>query len=87
MKVMWSVPTDDYWNEVRRRRRRPSLSPVPRDPGPADARDGRRSFAQFADHLDLSDIETTEFEMNRSLWFLQRPQGQGRLGHRQGPRG
>src|SRR5262249_38721763 len=72
MKVMWSVPTDEYWNEVHLdvagHRYRPYLETLT-----LPARDTAESFRQFAEQIDLTDIELTESAMNRSLWNVQQP--------------
>ena len=71
MNVLWSVPVDEYWNEVCQEiaahRYRGYLEAMTK------SGDRQTQFQQFADKLDLTDIETTETEMNRALWNLGRP--------------
>ena len=71
MKVLWSVPVDDFWNEVREEIAGHRYSGYLESM--TGARDARAKFQQFAERLDLTDIETTETEMNRGLWSLGRP--------------
>ncbi len=75
LRMMLSVPTGDYWNEVRQdvagHRYRGYLEIF----GPP-APDNLAKFQQFADQLDLTDIEMTERPMNEALFRLQRPKAQ-----------
>ena len=72
MKVLLSMPTDELWDEVRQDVAdhpyagylESLLSPKP---------ESAARYLLFADGLDLTDIETTESAMNRSLWNLERP--------------
>jgi tetratricopeptide (TPR) repeat protein len=74
MKVLWSVPVDEYWNEVREEIAGHRYSGYLESM--TLAQDAQTKFRQFADSLDLTDIETTETEMSRSLWSLGRPHDQ-----------
>jgi tetratricopeptide (TPR) repeat protein len=71
MKYRWAVPVDEYWNEVRPEIGGHRYSPFLEIMTPAP--DAQAKFRQFAERLDLADVETTENEMNRSLWNLGRP--------------
>ncbi len=78
MKHFWGVPVDEYWNEVRAEivghRYSPFLEIM-------TANEGRWArFRQFAERMDLADIETTEHEMIRSLWNLGRPRDKAAWG-------
>src|SRR5262249_10349354 len=79
MKGLWSVPVDEYWNEVHldvaAHRYRPYLETLA-----LPARDTAESFQQFADRIDLTEIETTESPMNRKLWSLDRPRAKAAWG-------
>jgi tetratricopeptide (TPR) repeat protein len=58
MKVMWSVPVDEYWKEVKAsvtsHRYRPYLETLALPPQVSSP-----AFRQFAERIDLSDIEMT----------------------------
>ncbi len=71
MKVLWSVPVDDFWHDAREEVAGHRYSGYLESM--TSAQDSRAKFQQFAERLDLTDIETTETEMNRSLWNLGRP--------------
>ncbi len=62
MKHKWSVPVDDYWNEVKAdvasHRYRPYLE-ILALPAPVST----PAFQRFAEHFDLSNIERTADEM------------------------
>jgi tetratricopeptide (TPR) repeat protein len=70
MKVMWSVPVDDYWKEVKAdvasHRYRPYLETLA-----LPSHLSYPAFGQFAEHVDLSDIERTQGAM---ITFLSRYQ-------------
>lgn len=70
MRVMWSVPVDQYWNEVlldvADHRYRPYLENLA-----LPTRESADAFARFAEKLDLTEIEPSETEMNRALWNLE----------------
>ena len=72
MRMMWSVPTDEYWNEVRLdvagHRYLPYLESLA-----LIAPDVAERFYQFADKIDLADVEPTEATMNHTLNLLDRP--------------
>lgn len=68
MTSIWAVPADDYWEEVqdlvdKRHRYRPFLELMGNPAG------GAQQFIWFADHLDLTDIETSQ---HRMMEFLPR---------------
>ncbi len=71
MKYMWAVPVEEYWNEVRPEigghRYSPFLEIMTTAP------DALAKFRQFAERMDLADIEMTEHQMNQTLWNLGRP--------------
>src|SRR5262249_21644072 len=71
MKHMWSVPVEDYWNEVREEIAGHRYAPFLETK--TTARDAQAKVRQFAERLDLADVEMTEHDMNRSLWGLGRP--------------
>jgi tetratricopeptide (TPR) repeat protein len=66
MKNRWSVPVDEYWNEVKddvaSHRYRPYLETLA-----LPWQVSSRTFHQFADRFDLSDVEVTAHEMMRLL--------------------
>ncbi len=72
MRMMWSVPTEEYWNEIQldvaAHRYRPYLETLA-----VNAPDAAARFYQFADAIDLADVEPTEATMNHTLDTLERP--------------
>jgi tetratricopeptide (TPR) repeat protein len=79
MKGLWSVPVDEFWNEVHLdvagHRYRPYLETLALAP-----RDTAESFPRFAEQLDLAEIETSESPMNRALWNLPLPRARAAWG-------
>lgn len=75
MRVAWSVPVDDFWEDCRPfvadHRYRSYLEMLALPP-----REAARSFARFADRLDMTDLETTGFAMIRAMQLSQHRRGQ-----------
>jgi tetratricopeptide (TPR) repeat protein len=75
MRVVWSVPVDDFWADCRpyvaNHRYRSYLEMLALPP-----KEAARSFAVLAERLDMTDLEITEYDMIQALELSRHPRGQ-----------